>query len=65
MTSNAIAAAQAGISETSMLFYTIGGSSLVCLAAIWAFNRIVFLFSVPDHGSEDYQNYRERKRHDG
>lgn len=51
MSANAIAAAQSGISESAMIFYTIGGSSLICLAAIWVFSKILKLIENHRYGA--------------
>lgn len=53
-----LAAITTGISDTMSLYYIIGGTILVVMAGIWAFNRVYFVLD--SNEDEDYSNYKER-----
>jgi len=63
MDSASLASITTGISDTMSLYYIIGGTILVVMAGIWAFNRVYFVLD--SNEDEDYSNYKERIKYDG
>ncbi|MHB8121339.1 MAG: hypothetical protein ACYDG4_04215 [Desulfuromonadaceae bacterium] len=57
MDANSLASITTGITDSQLIFYTIGGTLLVVMASIWGFKKIVSLLTpVPEWKQRGYSS---------